>query len=601
MEVPWAYAYFLAAFYRLFGVHPWIPIVVQAALNALVPLLVFTLARKWFNRETAVLAAVLTGICSFNTIYASTLSSDAVCTVIFMAAIVVFTRAVGGGGLAWFGLAGLLTGIAPQFRPNLILVPLLLVAYAVWVEPTRRRLTQVVVMLACTVLALTPWVVRNYRLTGIVLPTSVHGGVQLCAALFRSDRIFTAAPTTPIRVRGFGLRIHQPERRAHHRRRAARVRRKRSPASRWHWSDYDATERRLAPAMSTAATTTSRSRPRKRRRRPLLLCTGWSESQDAPFARRRWAARTRCSCISSTPIIWATWTRMATCSDVFDVGAWCGPRRGTTGAVRGQAPRRRRDEPTRCDALMRRLFPADAENVLTSMEFGRARARMTFSDGSTIVIPRSGRRITDWTFTGNVATTLMTSHSVQRDRSHAAASLVARRLRCRDAAIEVFTARASRWGDAGRWPSTMRRDPVGFALASGAGRAPVRLLGTSDRSTAQQFAQSRWIYMAGTGASILYVTLFGISVVVGVAASLPGRPAAVAHCVPAGDPRAGADQHADAHRPAADVHVHRGDDDRPHRRWGQWRHATIEPTTFNAETAEFAKASKSLRKTVYKR
>ena len=29
MEVPWGYAYFLSAFYRLFGDRPWIPLLVQ--------------------------------------------------------------------------------------------------------------------------------------------------------------------------------------------------------------------------------------------------------------------------------------------------------------------------------------------------------------------------------------------------------------------------------------------------------------------------------------------------------------------------------------------------------------------------------------------
>src|SRR5258706_11075740 len=62
MEVPWAYAYFLAGFYRAFGDHPWIPLTVQAALNALVPLLTFAFARTWCDKPTAVLAAVLTGI-----------------------------------------------------------------------------------------------------------------------------------------------------------------------------------------------------------------------------------------------------------------------------------------------------------------------------------------------------------------------------------------------------------------------------------------------------------------------------------------------------------------------------------------------------------
>src|SRR6266852_7054158 len=88
MDVPWGYAYFLAAFYRIFGDHPDLPRVAQAVLNATVPLLVFMCARTWFERRSAVAAALITGLFSFNTVYASTQSSDAVCTVLFMAAIV---------------------------------------------------------------------------------------------------------------------------------------------------------------------------------------------------------------------------------------------------------------------------------------------------------------------------------------------------------------------------------------------------------------------------------------------------------------------------------------------------------------------------------
>src|SRR4051794_40872633 len=54
MEVPWGYAYFLAGFYRAFGNHPWIPLMAQAALNALVPLLVCVTATRWFDRRTAI-------------------------------------------------------------------------------------------------------------------------------------------------------------------------------------------------------------------------------------------------------------------------------------------------------------------------------------------------------------------------------------------------------------------------------------------------------------------------------------------------------------------------------------------------------------------
>src|SRR6185503_5631574 len=66
MEVPWGYAYFLAAFYRLFGDHPVVPLLVQVALNALIPSLVFVLARAFFDRRTAVVAALVTAVFSFN-------------------------------------------------------------------------------------------------------------------------------------------------------------------------------------------------------------------------------------------------------------------------------------------------------------------------------------------------------------------------------------------------------------------------------------------------------------------------------------------------------------------------------------------------------
>src|SRR5262249_19826464 len=82
--VPWAYTYYLAALYRAFGVHPKIALVLQAALNALVPFLVFVVASWWIDRPTAMVAAALTGLFSFNTVYASTESSDALCTVVFM-------------------------------------------------------------------------------------------------------------------------------------------------------------------------------------------------------------------------------------------------------------------------------------------------------------------------------------------------------------------------------------------------------------------------------------------------------------------------------------------------------------------------------------
>ena len=76
LERLWGYPYFLAICFRLFGERHWVPLVIQALLNAAIPLLVYIEARGRLGERTAVLAAALTAVLSFNNIYASTQASD---------------------------------------------------------------------------------------------------------------------------------------------------------------------------------------------------------------------------------------------------------------------------------------------------------------------------------------------------------------------------------------------------------------------------------------------------------------------------------------------------------------------------------------------
>jgi hypothetical protein len=179
-DVPWGYAYFLAFFYWAFGDRPWIPLVAQALLNGLVPWLVYRLVAALVDRRTAALAALLVGFLSFNTVYASTQTSDSVCTVIFLAAVLLATSGESAGRLSTLALAGVAFGAASQFRPNLIAFPLVWAAVSLWKAPLRRASwLGAVLIVACSAAADVPWIVRNYRLTREILPTSTHGSMQL--------------------------------------------------------------------------------------------------------------------------------------------------------------------------------------------------------------------------------------------------------------------------------------------------------------------------------------------------------------------------------------------------------------------------------------
>jgi hypothetical protein len=545
MDVPWGYAYFLAAFYRAFGARPWIPLVVQVALNATVPLLTFVLARAWCNRRTAALAALLTAVFSFNTIYASTESSDALCTVLFLAAIVAFARGLGRRGIVPFAIAGVLCGIAMQFRPNLILVPLLLAGYAIgtaigkvrskpeaagdrdrlWTMAPLRTFAQGLILLGCAGAVVAPWIVRNYRLTAMLLPTSVHGAVQLWygtlqvgpalhsraanpRSVFEAPAFdYTSLEQVPVIVEG-QLNCTDETLEA---------------ATLAYWSDHDRTERRSAPVETNARHFVFEI---PAQRQPTVLyyyfVTRWSAGATT-------TVRTTPISGAQTPYVYfvsddhlGDLDRHGDLLDIFDVvrlmrgAAWNEPVRDAArlAAVGVTDPR------TAVLALLPRR--GDDPPIVPRLAFDADSARLTFADGSSVLVPHLWhQRITDLTFTEGVASTLMTTHR--------SLSLIAAGMRPVSSieACTQFTDVAVNQVFYRREPQMMqryavlafdniRRDPGGFALAAAYRAARLFVIqGTSERSTAQQFSGSSRVYAAATAISIVYATLFVAGAILG--------------------------------------------------------------------------------------
>jgi len=180
VHLVWGYAYFLAFFYWLFGNHPAVGLSAQAAFNASIPLLLYHIVRRDMSERIAVMAAVLVGFLSFNTVYASTQASDAMCTVLVVAMVLCLQQGERLQRIGYFAIAGLLASAAYQFRPNLVLLPpFLAAAYLVFRARLPGSLMRMAVFLAIFAAGAVPWIVRNYRWTGLFIPASTHGGVQL--------------------------------------------------------------------------------------------------------------------------------------------------------------------------------------------------------------------------------------------------------------------------------------------------------------------------------------------------------------------------------------------------------------------------------------
>ena len=196
-DVPWGYAYYAAFFYWLFGDRLWVPVVAQVVINTAAPLLLYRLAQPLVGTRTATLSALILGVFSFNTVYASTQASDAVCTVLFLSSLVMLSRGVRHRSVIDIAIGGLLSGLVPQFRPNMILLPALLAAGYVLIGRTRRHLGHAIVFGAAVTLALTPWIVRNYRLTHTFMPTSTHGGIQLWYGTLQVGEYLESSASNP--------------------------------------------------------------------------------------------------------------------------------------------------------------------------------------------------------------------------------------------------------------------------------------------------------------------------------------------------------------------------------------------------------------------
>jgi hypothetical protein len=523
MEVPWGYAYFLAAFYRTFGDHPWIPLVAQVSLNACIPWLAYRFARTWTDRRTAALGALLTGALSFNTVYASTQSSDAVCTVVFMAAVVAFTIALARNDWRWFAAAGLLAGVSAQFRPNLILVPLLLAAFAVLNRRTAPRARGAVVLLAAAATALAPWIVRNFRLTHTVIPTSVHGGVQLWYGTLQVGPYLTSRAYNPRSVFErpvfdytsleqaplvVNAQIH------------ACAPGLPSDVSLTYRLDADGAPRTVRPSARNGTAVTFLIPPPGRDATVYYYLTSTWLGPDGPVL----TTPTRGA---DAPLIYfvsddhlGDMDRDGALLDVFDVvrlmrhEAWDEPLAFASRlAAAGIGPG---DLRKAVEALTQSYRRTAHHSAMKGFRRDAREAVLTFADGSTVRVPRRwSDRITDLTITGSLASSLMTTTVPLVDLAHPPPPEVAHTFTCGPpdhvAVNQVFY--RSEPHRMRRYTAlafdNIRRDPLGFAEAS-LYRA-VRLFviaGTGDAYTTQQFTRSGLVYALATAASGALFVLF---------------------------------------------------------------------------------------------
>lgn len=504
-DVPWGYAYYLAIFYRLVPDYAWAPVTGQVLINALTPLLLFRLARPAVGQRMASLAAWITALFSFNTVYASTQSSDAICTVLFLLALLFFVRGHTRSSVAAFAVAGALSGLVPQFRPNMILLPAIAIGgYAFWPPRGARRLLQCTVFGLAMTAVLMPWIVRNYQYTGTILPTSTHGGIQLWYGTLqtgaylesrahnpRSAFASPALPYTslelPIVVTGAPVCPNGA---------TPRLAYKTSRDA--EWRRLDAVSTAKGPQFEIPA-------------QPIPTTIYYFFDAGGETAPPGGANRPLIYFVSDDHV--GDLDSRHEMLDIFDVGRLARFVAGLeTGAVNIDFDFNGDGQVTDIDLAraMALLLPQwdEARNPLAGLETASGQAIVHLTDGSRLLVPPSVRRQTDFSVDGTLASALVS-------RSRTLASIGESRARCSgldEVRInDVFYRRE---------PHEMRRytalafdnigrDPWAFVAASAYRMVRLFIIrGTADRMTTQQFPLSGIIFQGALVASLTYFAMF---------------------------------------------------------------------------------------------
>ena len=383
-----------------------------------------------------------------------------------------------------------------------------------------KRLREAAAYVLLFALALAPWTIRNFRLTGELLPTSSHGGYQLWLGTLEIGKYLERRPDNPRTVfdsppfdytslEGRSIEI------------AAIAGDCDPQPALVYWTDREPTPQRLMPARLDGAhlAYTVPGQPSPTAIYYYFEGAGQAGA-NAPrvFTPARGADDPSIFFVSTDHL--GDLDRRHDLADVFDVirllrhQAWNEPLpEERVWDLTGDGRVDRRDSEALVDRLMRTVASRDGESAVREITSDADRVAVRLSDGSTLTVPHIfDGLVTDLEARGDLASKLIYARMpmVRLLKDEPGASDPC-------ASVHDITVNDAFYRSEPHWMrrytalamDNIRRQPAAFALASlyRIGRLFV-IRGSGDISRAQQFTASRLIYGIGLAASLAVFLVF---------------------------------------------------------------------------------------------
>jgi 4-amino-4-deoxy-L-arabinose transferase-like glycosyltransferase len=145
------------------------------------------------DRTIALIASLLFLLYPGTLVAEARAGNETLCVVTMLLFMLALYRAVKEGSLWLYGVAGLLLGVAVLVRSEVLLFPLFLLAYFLFTSrgwgARGKAVLQMVALGACTLVAISPWIIRNYLLVHKFVPTSTLGGVAAQEGLYTCEHL----------------------------------------------------------------------------------------------------------------------------------------------------------------------------------------------------------------------------------------------------------------------------------------------------------------------------------------------------------------------------------------------------------------------------
>lgn len=183
LDRPPLYPHFLFANYFLFGSTHMLYSTVrffQAILDSLTCVIISLTGKSLYNKNVGLFAGLGAALYPFFVIFTGEIMTETLFLFLFSSFTLFLFYLIDTSQKRYAVLSGMSLGLTILCRPTIIIIPpILIVWFLLWSPGTLfTRVKQVILTIACMVLVIAPWTLRNYLVLDKFIPVSTTGGFR---------------------------------------------------------------------------------------------------------------------------------------------------------------------------------------------------------------------------------------------------------------------------------------------------------------------------------------------------------------------------------------------------------------------------------------